>query len=143
MCFCCTASVLCGSEASFGYSTASMLMLPVMLPSSMAGSRRGRQFRFNQSEAKPPMQKKTLIFIATLAVLLALAMALNPSPEKHRAAIKEAIAQRSPLAGALGVGALTAFVSSYHSVGVASYTVVNDRVATFGAFGMVFPVTHE
>jgi hypothetical protein len=89
------------------------------------------------------MQKKTLIFIAAFAVLLALAMALNPSPEKHRAAIKQAIAERSPLAGALGVGVLTAFVSSYRSLGVASYTMVNDRLATFGAFGMVFPVTHE
>lgn len=89
------------------------------------------------------MQKKTLTFIAAIAVLLALAMALNPSPEKHRAAIKQAIAQRSPLAGALGIGVLSAFVSSYHSVGVASYTVVNDRLATFGAFGIVVPVTHE
>lgn len=104
---------------------------------------RRRRSRFNQPEVKFRMQKKTLTIIAVFAVLLALAMALNPSPEKHRAAIKETIAQRSPLAGALGIGVLSAFVSSYHSLGVASYTAVNDRVATVGAFGMVFPVTHE
>jgi hypothetical protein len=109
----------------------------------MAASPRDRRFRFNQPEVTSRMQKKTLIFIAAFAALLALAMALNPPPEKHRAAIKQAIAQRSPLAGALGVGLLSAFVSSYHSLGVASYTVVNDRVATFGAFGMVIPLTHE
>lgn len=87
------------------------------------------------------MQKKsslTTIIIAAVAVVLA--FALNPSPEKHRAKIKDAIAERSPIAGVLGVGVLTAFVSSYHSVGVASYTKVDDRIVTIGAFGMVFIV---
>lgn len=83
------------------------------------------------------MLKKASTFIAVV-VLAALALALNPSPEKHRAKIKTAIAERSPVAGVLGIGALTAFVSSYHSVGVASYTVVDDRLVTIGAFGLVF-----
>ena len=48
------------------------------------------------------------------------------------------MAERSPIAGALGVGALTAFVSTYHPLGVASYTTVNGRTASVGAFGMVF-----
>ena len=58
--------------------------------------------------------------------------------EEIRARIKQAIAERSPIAGVLGVGALTAFVSSYHSVGVASYTTVDDKTVSVGAFGMVF-----
>lgn len=75
--------------------------------------------------------------LATAAVFVA-AIALNPSAEKHRAKIKEATAERSPIAGALGLGALTAFVSTYHSWGVASYTTANDRVLSVGAFGVVF-----
>ena len=72
------------------------------------------------------------------AALLVAAVALNPSPERHRAKIRQAVAERSPLAGVLGVGALTAFASSYHSVGLASYTKAGDRVLSWGLFGMVF-----
>ena len=82
--------------------------------------------------------KKAAVPLIVVAILLVLAFVLNPSPEKHRARIKESIGERSPLAGALGLGALAAFVSSYHSLGVASYTEVNGKTASIGAFGMVF-----
>jgi hypothetical protein len=36
------------------------------------------------------------------------------------------------------MGALAAFASTYHSLGVASYTEVNGRTLSVGAFGMVF-----
>jgi hypothetical protein len=84
------------------------------------------------------MSKKSLVFITVTAVLLALAVLLNPSPERHRSKIKEVIAERTPIAGALGLGALTAFTSTYHSLGVASYTTVNDRTVSVGALGMVY-----
>lgn len=83
------------------------------------------------------MPKKISALLAAVAVV-ALALLLNPSPEKHRAKIKEAIARRSPLAGALGIGAMTAFVSTYHSLGVLSYTEVDGRMIALGAFGGVF-----
>jgi hypothetical protein len=72
------------------------------------------------------------------AAVTAAAFVLNPSPDRHRARIKEAIAERSPVAGALGLGALTAFTSTYHSLGVASYTTDNGRTLSVGALGMVF-----
>lgn len=84
------------------------------------------------------MRKTSLFAVLVAAAALLLAFVLNPSPERHRETLKEAIAQRSPVAGALGLGALTAFVSSYHTLGVASYTTVNGRTASIGAFGMVF-----
>jgi hypothetical protein len=84
------------------------------------------------------MPKPALWSTIAALVLLVLALALNPSAERHRAKIKEAIAERNQLAGVLGVGALTAFASTYHSVGVASYTTVKDRTVSIGAFGMVF-----
>lgn len=84
------------------------------------------------------MPKRILSSVVTIIVLVALAFVLNPSPERHREKIKEAIAERSPIAGALGVGAVTAFVTNYHSLGVASYTKVGDRVVSVGLFGMVF-----
>lgn len=73
----------------------------------------------------------------TGAIVLA-AIALNPSAQRHRDRIKAAVAERSPLAGILGVGALTAFASNYHSVGVASYTSIQDKTVSVGLLGMVF-----
>ena len=84
------------------------------------------------------MPKATVVSAALAAAVTAAAFVLNPSPEQHRTKIKEAIAERSPLAGALGIGALTAFTSTYHPLGVASYTTVNGRTVSVGAFGMVF-----
>jgi hypothetical protein len=57
--------------------------------------------------------------------------------------VKATIAERSPLAGALGMGALAAFASTYRSYGVASVTEVNGRTLSFGVFGMVFVMQGE
>jgi hypothetical protein len=75
--------------------------------------------------------------LMTIALVLALAFVLNPSAERHRTAIKEAVAERSPLAKVLGVGAMAAFASTYHSWGVCSYTTVSGRALSVGAFGIV------
>lgn len=83
------------------------------------------------------MSKSPLVSGLVAAAVVAGAFLLNPSPERHRAGIREAVAQRSPLAGALGVGALTAFASDYRSLGVASYAMVNGRVVSVGALGVV------
>ena len=80
------------------------------------------------------------LLIRTVVVLLAIvgvASLLNPSAEKHRAKIKEAVAERSQLAALLRLGDLTAFVSNYHSLGFASYTTANDKLLSVGAFGVV------
>ena len=83
------------------------------------------------------MLKPAYVAISGVLSALVLALALNPSPEQHRAKIKAAIAERSPIAGALGIGSLTAFTSTYHTLGVASYTTVNDKTVSVGAFGVV------
>ncbi len=75
---------------------------------------------------------------AMAGAIAAAAFALNPSAEKHRNQIKASVAERSPLAGILGVGALTAFASNYHSLGVASYTSIQEKTVSFGFLGMVF-----
>jgi hypothetical protein len=82
------------------------------------------------------MRSKNTAIVAL--VVLVLAFALNPSPDRHREKIRSVIAERNPIAGALGVGALTAFASGYHSLGVASYTKLDDRLASIGFMGMVF-----
>lgn len=81
---------------------------------------------------------KILKASAVIAVAVVVALLSNPSAERHRAQIEKATAERSQLAGALGIGALTAFVSNYHSLGVASYTTVSDRTKSIGFLGMVF-----
>ena len=77
----------------------------------------------------------TLLVVAAVVVAAAV---LNPSPERHREKIRQAMGERSPIAGMLGLGSLKAFASNYHSLGVASYTTAGDRVASVGAFGFVY-----
>jgi hypothetical protein len=89
------------------------------------------------------MPSKAITSALVTAALFVAAIALNPSAEKHREKIRQATADRHPVAGALGLGALKAFVSGYHSWGVASYTTANDRVMSVGAFGMVFVLDRE
>ena len=84
------------------------------------------------------MINKIIIPVIIIVAIIAAAFALNPSPEKHRTKISEAIAARSPLEGALGIGAITAFVSAYHPLGVASYTTVNGHLTSIGVLGVVF-----
>lgn len=82
------------------------------------------------------MSKPATLIVAVAAAILA--VVLNPSADRHREKIKEAIAERSQLEKLLGIGQLTSFVSRYHSLGVASYTTVDDKVTSVGAFGIVF-----
>lgn len=82
----------------------------------------------------------SLTSLIAVAVTAVVAVALNPTPEQHRAKIKTVVSERSPVAGLLGLGSLAAFASAYHSVGVGSYTVVNERTVSIGAFGAVFIV---
>jgi len=82
--------------------------------------------------------KRSIGSILAVAALLALAVLLNPSPERHRDKIRQELAQRSPIAGMLGLGALKAFASDYHTVGVASYTRAGNRTLSVGALGVVF-----
>ena len=83
------------------------------------------------------MAKSSIVVAAVAVAVTAAAFLLNPSAEKHRDNIKAAVSERSPLAGALGLGALAAFTSTYHPLGVTSYTTVNDRVVSVGALGVV------
>ena len=84
-----------------------------------------------------PVSKPTLIIAILLMVAVVLAVQFNPTPEMHRAKIRAVLSDRSPLWRALGMGSVTAFASSYHSVGVASYTTVGGRTLSVGAFGVV------
>ncbi|MBQ0961592.1 hypothetical protein KAK06_21815 [Ideonella sp. 4Y11] len=76
-------------------------------------------------------------FLIVLLVALGAALASNPGADAHRAKLKAEIAERSQIAGVLGLGGLAALVSTYHTLGVASYTTINDRVVSYGAFGLV------
>jgi hypothetical protein len=83
------------------------------------------------------IKKKFLPTLIALAVIV-LAILTNPSPDRHREKIKELVAKRSLLERTLGVGQVLAFASTYHSLGVASYTTVNDKTTSIGFMGMVF-----
>jgi hypothetical protein len=82
-------------------------------------------------------KNSALLSAGIAAAVTAAAFLLNPSPEKHRDRIKARVAERSPLSGALGLGALKAFTSEYHTIGIASYTTFDDHVLSIGAFGVV------
>ena len=83
---------------------------------------------------------KTILTALVVAIVLVIAALTNPTAEQHRDAIRKAVAERSTLERILGVGVLTAFASSYRSLGIASYTVVNERTVSVGAFGIVHVV---
>ena len=81
---------------------------------------------------------RSILKLATLVVaVIAAARALNPSPEMHRETISRALSSRSEIASLLRLGRLTAFFSEYHSLAVASYTTVDGKVVSIGAFGYV------
>lgn len=84
------------------------------------------------------MINSRVISFAVLAAVVLLALATNPSPDRHRVKIREASGDRNPLARVIGVGAMTTFATGYHSLGVASYTTVGNRIVSWGAFGLVF-----
>lgn len=75
--------------------------------------------------------------LVLVVAVVALAVATNPSPTAHRETIRVETAERSPIAGALGAGHVSAFVSEYHSAGVVSWTKVGEETVTVGAFGVV------
>jgi hypothetical protein len=76
--------------------------------------------------------------LAAVAALLVIAFISNPGAERHREKITAAIGERSQVQRVLGIGELTSFFSTYHSLGIASYSTVNDKLVAIGAFGMVF-----
>jgi hypothetical protein len=84
------------------------------------------------------MLKHPALSAALAIAVLAFSFVLNPSPAYHRTKIKETIGERNPIAGALGVGSLTALASTYHSLGVASYVTAGERTLSVGMFGLVF-----
>jgi hypothetical protein len=89
------------------------------------------------------MPSTAVVSAVVAAAVTAAAFVFNPTPEQHREKIRQAVAERSPIAGALGIGSLTAFVSTYHPLGVASYTTVDGRAVSVGALGMVFVLQPE
>lgn len=82
--------------------------------------------------------RSTLVPIVVVAAFVAAAFAFNPSPDRHRQKIKEAMAERSSIARVLSLGSVAAFASNYHSLGVASYTKVGDRLSSVGFMGFVY-----
>ena len=84
------------------------------------------------------MAKNKLVPVLAAGAVLLAALALNPSAERHRTTIREAVGERNAIARVFALGALKAFASSYHSLGVASYTTAGDRVLSVGALGLVY-----
>lgn len=90
------------------------------------------------SDVNPPKLPTALLAWGGTAALLILMLLLNPSADRHRAAIRADIDEGSPFERALGLGQFTAFMARYESLGFVSYTTLNDRVKSVGVLGMVF-----
>lgn len=84
------------------------------------------------------MTKTAFTSLIVAAGIVVLGFVLNPSAEKHRDKIKSAVSERSQMERAFGVGQVIAFASRYHTLGVASYTTVSDKVTSVGMMGLVF-----
>lgn len=73
-----------------------------------------------------------------VVVILLVAVALNPGKRRHDDALRQKVADQSPIAGMLGIGRIMTWTTSYHSLGIASYTTSDDRVISVGALGLVY-----
>ena len=85
---------------------------------------------------------RLLGFIAIVAVAILLAVT-NPSADSHRDALARDFAQERPLAGAVGLGAVSAKLPTYQSFVLGSYTTDGGGVTSIGALGMVWVVEGE
>jgi hypothetical protein len=81
-----------------------------------------------------------ILVVLGIAILLAVT---NPSVEAHRDAIARDFAQGRPLAGAVGLGALSAQLPEYQSAVFGSYTTAGDAIRSIGVLGMVWVVDIE
>ena len=72
--------------------------------------------------------------------IILVAFATNPSEEAHHARIRQTVSARDPIAGALGGGRVASMMTTYQSIGVASFTKSGRSIVTVGAFGMVIAV---
>lgn len=84
--------------------------------------------------------RKSLALWAGLAALVLLMLLLNPSADRHRKAIQDDIDNASLFERTLGLGAVTAFMARYESLGIASYTTVNGKLASVGVLGLVIVI---
>lgn len=81
-----------------------------------------------------------ILVVLGVAILLAVT---NPSVETHRDAIAREFKQEHPMAGAVGLGALSAQLPKYHSAVAGSYTTVGDEISSIGTLGLVWVVETE
>jgi hypothetical protein len=82
----------------------------------------------------------SIIVVLLVAILLAVT---NPSADAHRDAMAASYSHERPLAGAVGLGAVSAAVPSYQSFVLGSYTTVGETVTSIGALGMVKVIEPE
>lgn len=80
---------------------------------------------------------KNIFIIAILAFIL---ITMNPSIQRHRIEFNEKFSQLNPIAGTFGFGAIFGKHLQYHSVVIASYTLVDGHMATIGFLNTVFIV---
>ena len=83
------------------------------------------------------MPRTAVVSAVITAAVLVVGFVSTPSHERHREAIKQAVEERRPIVGLLGLGAVAAIGTEYHHLGVLSYTKLNDRVVSVGALGGV------
>lgn len=83
------------------------------------------------------MTARTRNIAIGIAILTVAAFFLNPDEQEHDSALRGGIARKAPVASLLGGGRVASWLSTYHDLGVASYTEIDGRVRTMGALGIV------
>lgn len=75
-----------------------------------------------------------LHIILILGLLGALAALLTLDGQRHQQAIRDAAADRYPMAGAAGLRVIAAHLADYHSWWFGSYTSMGGLTTSIGAF---------
>lgn len=82
--------------------------------------------------------KNQLLASALITMTTVAAAALtNPDAEAHREKYSQAVTGNNAMASALRLGDLAALGTQYHSLRLASYSVLDEKIVTIGAFGLV------
>ena len=89
-----------------------------------------------------PASSPVLGVIVTLLVVIILVLT-NPTEEAHRHALSQEYSQERPIAGAIGLGAVSASVVDYRSILIGSYTFENEELTSVGFLGMVWSIIEE
>jgi hypothetical protein len=84
------------------------------------------------------MRMKLLVMLIVTGVLLVLLAVSNPSPDRHKQAIRDSVYEGQPIASMLGLGVISSNLATYKSYALFSTMELDNQRVSLGALGRVW-----